>query len=70
MQGRLIVQVVLFVAVAVALGSIVVAAVDHWSDWVVFGMIVLTAIGAAIAVHRRQYPTRKRTFVKHSDDAR
>jgi hypothetical protein len=40
---------------------------DGWADWVVFGVIVMTTIGAAIAIYPRRYPTRKRTFIRHSD---
>jgi hypothetical protein len=25
---------------------------DHWAEWVVLGMICLTALGAMVAVHR------------------
>ena len=69
-QARTLLQAGLFLAVAVGLGYAVVATVDHWSDWVVFAVLVMTALGAAIAVHRRQYPTKKRTFVRHSDRSR
>ena len=40
---------------------------DNWADWVVFGVIVLTTIGAATAIYPRRYPTKKRTFIRHSD---
>ena len=39
---------------------------DNWADWVVFGVIVLM-IGAATAIYPRRYPTKKRTFIRHSD---
>jgi uncharacterized membrane protein len=51
-------------------GVIVVAAVliaDSWADWVVFAAVVLTLLGFAIAVNRRQYPTRKRGFTRDSE---
>ena len=57
-------------AAALFLGAIVVAAVliaDDWSDYVVFGAFFLTFLGFAIAVNRRQYPTKKRTFTRDSD---
>jgi hypothetical protein len=57
--------VMLLVAVVVVLG--VTSVVDGWEDWVVLGGIVVAVIGVMIAVNRRQYPTRKRTFTKDSD---
>jgi hypothetical protein len=55
---------------ALFLGAIVVAAVliaDSWADWVVFSVFVLTFVGFAIAVNKRQYPTSKRGFTHDSD---
>jgi hypothetical protein len=34
---------------------------------VVLGGIVVAVIGMMVAVNRRQYPTRKRSFTKDSD---
>jgi hypothetical protein len=54
----------------VLLGAIVLAAVliaDSWADYVAFGAFVLTLIGFAIAVNKRQYPTKKRGFTRDSD---
>jgi hypothetical protein len=39
-----------------------------WADWVVFGMIVVTFLGAAAAIYPRSYPTRKRAYTRRSDD--
>jgi cytochrome bd-type quinol oxidase subunit 2 len=61
------VQVLVFMAIVAALAWAVLSNMDGWADWVVFFVIVLTVIGAAIAIYPRRYPTRKRTFVKHSD---
>ena len=61
------VQVLVFLAIVAALAWAVLSNMDNWADWIVFGVIVLTVIGAAIAIYPRRYPTRKRTFVKHSD---
>jgi hypothetical protein len=58
------------VAAAAFLGVIVVAAIliaDDWSDYVVFGVILLIFVGLAAAVHQRQYPTKKRGFTRGSD---
>jgi cytochrome bd-type quinol oxidase subunit 2 len=61
------VQVLVFLAIVAALAWAVLSSMDNWADWVVFGVIVLTTLGAAIAVYPRRYPTKRRTFVKHSD---
>ena len=61
------VQVIVFLAIVAALAWAVLSNMDNWADWIVFGVIVLTVIGAAIAIYPRRYPTKKRTFVKHSD---
>jgi cytochrome bd-type quinol oxidase subunit 2 len=60
----------LFACLVLALGWLVVSNADGWADWVVFGVIVLTTIGAAIAIYPRRYPTRRRTFIRHSDETR
>ena len=57
-------------AAALFLGAIAVAAVliaDEWSDYIVFSVFFLTFVGFAIAVNKRQYPTRKRRFTRDSD---
>ena len=71
LQSRTLLQAAFLLALAAA-GIWVVAEVSEgWADWVVFAVIVLTVIGAARAVFFRRYPTKKRTFVRHSDpDAR
>jgi intracellular septation protein A len=61
------VQVVVFLALVAALAWAVLSSMDNWADWVVFGVIVLTTIGAAVAIYPRRYPTKKRTFIRHSD---
>jgi len=57
-------------AAAAFLAVIVAAAIalaDDWSDYVVFAAVVITFIGFAVAVHQRQYPTKKRGFTRDSD---
>jgi hypothetical protein len=57
-------------AAAAFLAVIVVAAVliaDSWSDYVVFAAFFLTFVGFAIAVNKRQYPTKKRGFTRDAD---
>jgi multisubunit Na+/H+ antiporter MnhE subunit len=61
------VQVLVFLAIVAALAWAVLSNMNNWADWVVFGVIVLTTIGAAIAIYLRRYPTKKRTFIRHSD---
>jgi hypothetical protein len=58
-------------AAALFLGVIVVAAIliaDSWADYVVFGAFFLTFVGFAIAVNKRQYPTKKRGYTRDSED--
>jgi uncharacterized membrane protein YcjF (UPF0283 family) len=55
----------LLVAAVVVLG--VTSVVDGYEDWIVLGGIVAAVVGVMIAVNRRQYPTRKRSFTKDSD---
>jgi hypothetical protein len=68
MEGRQPIQLALTIIICSALIYAVVKVATDWSDWIVFGVIVLTAIGAAIAVNQRQYPTRKRAYTRSSDN--
>ncbi len=61
MQGLLVALLVVVLALAVT------EVVDHWSDWLVLGVIVVTTIAVAAAVYNRQYPSRKRSFTKGPD---
>ena len=67
LQSRTLLQALILALIVAGLAWIVVSNADDWSDWVVFGVIVLTTVGAARAVYWRRYPTKKRTFVRHSD---
>jgi hypothetical protein len=58
-----LVAVLLLAGLALAASQIA----DSWADWVVFGALVFTFLGAAAAVHRRQYPTKKRAFTRDAD---
>ena len=60
-------QALLVVLLAAVLVVAVVNVVDGWADWVVLAGIVAAVIGMMVAVNRRQYPTRKRSFTKDSD---
>jgi uncharacterized membrane protein YedE/YeeE len=67
--GKLVIQIGIFAVVAAVLGYALLESVDGWADWVVFGVVVMAALGGAIAVWNRQYPaaTQKRTFTRDSD---
>ena len=68
-MGKLAIQIGIFAVVAAVLGYALLESVDGWADWVVFGVVVMAALGGAIAVWNRQYPaaTQKRTFTRDSD---
>lgn len=53
-----------FIIGGVAIGGLYLVArgADGWEDWVVFGVILLTSYGFAIAVSPRIYARRKRTI--------
>jgi hypothetical protein len=59
-----------FAGLIAGLGYLVVSSADSWGDWVVFGVVTLTAFGAAVAVHHREHPARKRAFSRSSDSRR
>ena len=60
-------QGVAFCLLVVALGYLVISSADSWADWVVFAVLVLTAFGAAIAVHDRRWISRGRPISRSSD---
>jgi hypothetical protein len=60
-------QALVMLLVAAVVVLVVTSVVDGWEDWVALGAILVAVIGVMIAVNRRQYPTRKRTFTKDSD---
>jgi hypothetical protein len=68
-RGTLIVQWLIILAVAAGLGYAVVSVAKGWAGWVVFGVIVMAALGGAIAIWNREYPamSKKRTFTRDSD---
>jgi thiol:disulfide interchange protein len=45
---------------------VVTTHVEHWGDWIVFGVIVLTTFGAAWGIYTPRYTTKKRTVVRSS----
>ena len=68
-MGKLAIQIGIFLVVAAALGYALLESVDGWADWIVFGVVVMAALGGALAVWNRQYPaaTQKRTFTRDSE---
>jgi hypothetical protein len=66
MQSRTLLQALIFALLVAGLAYAVISNADNWADWVVLGVIALTAVGAAIALYPRRYPTKKRTFIRHS----
>jgi hypothetical protein len=68
-RASAVVQAAIVLLVAVGLGYLVVQVAKGWAGWVVFGVIVMAALGGAIAIWQRQYPspTKKRTFTRDSE---
>ena len=67
-MGRSPVQAIVVALICAVCIYVVFKVAANWADWVVFGMIVLTAFGAAVALYPRRYPTRKRAYTRRSDD--
>jgi cytochrome bd-type quinol oxidase subunit 2 len=67
-MGRNPIQVIVVALICAACIYLVFKVAANWADWVVFGMIVVTAFGAAIAIYPRRYPTRKRAYTRSSED--
>jgi O-antigen/teichoic acid export membrane protein len=61
------VQGLAFCLLLAGLAYLVVSSADSWADWVVFAVIVLTALGAAIAVHDKRWISRGRPISRSSD---
>ena len=61
------VQGLAFCLLVVGLAYLVISSADSWADWVVFGVLVLTALGAALAVHERRWISRGRAISRSSD---
>ena len=70
MTRRSVAQALAMAGLVAGLGYLVVSSADSWGDWVVFAVVTLTAFGAALAVHHREHPTRKRAFSRSSDSRR
>jgi hypothetical protein len=57
-----VVQGVILGAALVAAAILVVSNATGWADWVVFGVIVVTTYGFAVAIAPNVYARRKRTI--------
>ena len=63
-MGTRVVQVVFLMAALVIAALIVISLAKNLADWIVFGVIVMTFFGAAVAIYPRRYTAKRRTFVK------
>jgi membrane protein YdbS with pleckstrin-like domain len=52
-QRHLQILTVVLVAVLAMLAYAAAFDLDHWAEWIVFGAICFTALGAIVAVHSR-----------------
>ena len=55
MRRQTAVQILAFLLLVAGLAYLVISSADSWADWVVFGVLVLTALGAALAVHEQRW---------------
>ena len=67
MRRTLAVQGLAFCLFAAGMMYLVVSSADSWADWMVFGVLLVTALGAAIAVHERRWITRGRPISRSSE---
>jgi len=67
-MGRNPIQVIVLALICAACIYLVFKVAANWADWVVLGMIVVTVLGAAVAIYPRRYPTRKRAYTRSSED--
>lgn len=63
-------QGLIILGVAAGLGYLVVTSADGWADWVVFGAIVMTMYGFAVAVSPRIFARTKRSISRESGPPR
>jgi O-antigen/teichoic acid export membrane protein len=67
-KASTVVQVVIFLVVFAVLMYGVAKVAHGWASWVVFGGIVMAAVGGAIAINNRRFPAqgKKRSFTRDS----
>ena len=69
-MGNRIAQAIFVIGLVVAGLWIVAQDADGWADWVVFGVILLTTYGFAVAVSPRIFTPRKRDISRESGPPR
>ena len=62
------IQATIVLVIGLACIWAVLEVATNWASWVVFGVLIVTALGAAIALYPRRYPTRKRAYTRSSED--
>ena len=67
-MGTRAAQVIFMLGVLAGGAYLVISNADSWGDWVVFGVIVVTTYGFALAVSPKLYNRRKRTISRESPD--
>jgi O-antigen/teichoic acid export membrane protein len=60
-------QLLAFAGLVAILAYLVIWSADSWADWVVLGVIALTAFGASLAVYQRQHHGGRKAFSRSSD---
>ena len=69
-RRRTAVQILAFLLLVVGLAYLVISSADSWADWVVFGVLVLTALGAALAVHESRWSVSRGRAISRSSERR
>ena len=62
------VQSLAFLLLVAGLAYLVISSADSWADWVVFAVLVLTALGAALAVHEQRWGVSRGRPISRSSD--
>ena len=68
MRRQTAVQFLAFLLLAAGLAYLVISSADSWADWVVFVVLVLTALGAALAVHEQRWGVSRGRPISRSSD--
>jgi hypothetical protein len=69
-RRRTAVQILAFLLLVAGLTYLVVSSADSWADWVVFTVLVLTAVGAALAVHESRWGVSRGRAISRSSERR
>ena len=68
MRRQTAVQFLAFLLLVAGLTYLVISSADSWADWVVFGVLVLTALGAALAVHEQRWGVSRGRPISRASD--